>query len=66
MFVGCCCVWFGVLVCLLFCFGLVAGDVDFLVYGCFAVLAVDLFACDLVLVGVLLFRSVCLVCLLLI
>lgn len=49
-----------------FVLGLVADDVDFLVYGCFAVLAVDLFACDLVLVGVLLFRSVCLVCLLLI
>lgn len=49
-----------------FVLGLVAGDVDFLVYGCYAVLAVDLFACDLVLVGVLLFRSVCLVCLLLI
>lgn len=49
-----------------FVLGLVAGDVDFLVYGCFAVLVVDLFACDLVLVGVLLFRSVCLVCLLLV
>lgn len=34
-----------------FVLGLVAGGVDFLVYGCYAVLAVDLFACDLVLVG---------------